>query len=642
VVTVNIHLRAPAYCMGDGTSSNEISVCIVGLGSRGLTVLERIATLAGRVEHAARRVRVEIVDPVASGVGLHAVNQPDYLLLNTICSQLSMFPEAASVGPDTEQKGPSLYAWVQQRGLRLADDGFTLGETGREVHPNDFLPRRILGEYLAWFLERTLERVPRTVSVRIHRAVALSLKANPQGSKAITLSNGTVVNADYLFLTTGHTPNIPPHSEFPGAKRIIRDPYPLPERLEHVRPGESVAVAGFGLTAMDVITSLTVGRGGRFVTTGRHKRYVPSGCEPRLLLYSRSGLPYRARPLVDPSAQPYEPLVFTQDGVNRLRESCGDDGLLDFRQDVLPLLQTEMRIAFHRRHATLDAGKQAERRIIEEIRQAVTNGVLEQIFRQLDERHGVFDPMRELFPQANRLFADTLDYQSWFISLVTADLREAAKGLMGSPLKAALELFRDLRDVIRHAVDFSGLTAQSHSEFISLFVPLMNRVVIGPQKERNEELLALITAGVLATPFGPAPSVSWDDRIERWLLTSTRLKAFHVETVDWICYANIDQSDVERSANPLIADLYRQGRIRRHRAEIRQVRGVDISPDLHPINAFGRQDKRMWVLGPLCEGPTFYNHYIPSPRGCSRALANAHHCVTAMFSAAQEYQGSHS
>src|SRR6266478_2789923 len=119
------------------------SVAIIGLGSRGLGVLERIAALAGPDE-----ITIEVIDPSCTGAGVHDVSQPDYLLLNTTCGQVSMYPDQVSVGAETAAKGPSLYEWAASRGLRLAADGFTVGAAGRELRPTDFLPRRLLGEYL--------------------------------------------------------------------------------------------------------------------------------------------------------------------------------------------------------------------------------------------------------------------------------------------------------------------------------------------------------------------------------------------------------------------------------------------------------------------------------------------------------------
>src|SRR4029453_19324870 len=119
--------------------TRDTSVAIVGLGSRGLSVLERVVTLAKLAGPEAGRVRVEVIDPACDGSGVHDTGQPDYLLLNTTCSHVSMFPDANSVAEDVDAPGPSLYDWVLDRRLRMAEDGFTVGSSGRAIRPTDFL-----------------------------------------------------------------------------------------------------------------------------------------------------------------------------------------------------------------------------------------------------------------------------------------------------------------------------------------------------------------------------------------------------------------------------------------------------------------------------------------------------------------------
>jgi hypothetical protein len=90
----------------------ELSVAIIGLGSRGLSVLERVLALAGSASAGADpdstgSVRVEVIDPTAAGAGVHGP-QPDYLLLNTTCAQVSMFPDACTVGDQQPTTGPTL------------------------------------------------------------------------------------------------------------------------------------------------------------------------------------------------------------------------------------------------------------------------------------------------------------------------------------------------------------------------------------------------------------------------------------------------------------------------------------------------------------------------------------------------------
>jgi len=67
--------------------------------------------------------------------------------------------------------------------------------------------------------------------------------------------------------------------------RYLR-PYPVEFFDELAPPGSSIAVAGMGLVAFDVLTALTVGRGGTFEDVGNRKRYLRSGREPVITLYS--------------------------------------------------------------------------------------------------------------------------------------------------------------------------------------------------------------------------------------------------------------------------------------------------------------------------------------------------------------------
>src|SRR5262249_24448654 len=143
------------------------SVAVIGLGSRGLSVLERIVTLARLAGPAAGRGRVEVIDPLCDRAGVHGTAQPAYLLMKPSCTEVSMFPDSCTVGDEWDRPVPSLYEWVTARGLRMGPDGYTVGTEGRPIRPTDFLPRRILGEYLGWFLTRVRQRAPEHVEVTL-------------------------------------------------------------------------------------------------------------------------------------------------------------------------------------------------------------------------------------------------------------------------------------------------------------------------------------------------------------------------------------------------------------------------------------------------------------------------------------------
>jgi uncharacterized NAD(P)/FAD-binding protein YdhS len=622
--------------------TRELSVAIIGLGSRGLGVLERVVTLAGRGS-AGGPVRIEVVDPSCDGAGVHTTDQPDYLLLNTIAEQVSMFPDEHTVGSDVDAEGPTLYEWVTRRGLRVGEDGYSVSTTGRPIRRNDFLPRRVLGEYLGWYLEQVRERVPGHVRLTLHRTEAVDLGSAPDGSLVVGLANGDQVQVRYAFLSTGYTANTatarrgPGEPDGAGGHRRIAEPYPLPDQVSAIRGGQTVAIDGFGLAALDLMSALTVGRGGRFVERDGRLTYLPSGDEPVMLFSSRSGLPCRARPQRVEFGPKYVPLAFTTQAIDRLRVWRGPE--LDFDRDVMPLILTEMRVAYRRCQARL-AGDEAA--LLAELtaaaageptRAADAGGLpgLVAALDALDLRHGPFDARALFDGSADMLLDDADSYQKWLSDVLSRDLAEGVLGFAGSPVKAALDILRDQRDMFRYAIDFRGLTGDSVDAFNRYVVPALNRAVVGPQYERHSELLTLITAGLAATPFGPAPEVSWHEPTGRWRVSSTRLAVPTTREVDWLVSGHVSMPAVTGSASPIVEALRRRGWIRRYRPEGSPVPGIDIDADQHPIDPEGQPRRQLWVLGPICEGATFYNNLVPSPNTYSRPVFDAHRCVVAMF-----------
>ena len=554
-----------------------VDVTIIGLGSRGLGVLERLVTLARR---RGRHLGVDVVDPTCVGAGVHDPGQPDYLLLNTTCAHVSMFPDEHTVGSDVDEGGPSLYEWVTERGLRLGPDGYSVGSTGRPIRPTDFLPRRVLGEYLAWFGEEVRKRAEGTVDIRLHPTSAVDLAEEAGGRLRVGLADGGPLRADHVFLTTGYTANRGDHTQ----GRLIRTPYPLPDQLAAVQPGQTVAIAGFGLSAMDVMSCLTVGRGGRFEPDGDALAYRPSGDEPTMLFYSRTGVPCRARPAIMELGPPHEPLSFTPAAIDARRAAAG--GPLDFDADILPLVLTEIRLAYRVVQARL-AG--------EPLVLPVDQSTLEATLDELDRRLGRFDPAEALSGAGGLALDDPDAYQAWLMETVERDLAQARRGFAGSEIKSGLDVLRALRDTFRYAIDFGAVTDASLERFHRDHVPAINRAAVGPQYERHAELLALLRSGLAATPFGPAPSLA--GTATGWTITSTQLHTPVTRTVDWVVQAHVPPPAAEESASPLLESLHRKGWIRRHPVGSRWVPGLEVDREQHPIDRDGVPRRAITVLG---------------------------------------------
>jgi hypothetical protein len=527
-----------------------------------------------------------------------------------------------------------MYEWVRERGLLIGDDGFTVGEYGRPIEADDFLPRRLLGEYLVWFRMLLRERAASCMDIIEHRAYANDLTAT-DGRLIVDLSDGTSIETDYLFLTVGqvHEPATA-HNVQASARRISR-PYPLPDQLEPVDSKETVAIAGLGLSAVDAILTLTIGRGGKMQTKDGVDYYIPSGREPRIVAFSRSGLPYRSRPALG-APLTYEPVVFTRRSIDALRSESNPK--LDYDLDVLPLLLTELQVAYWRAKRGQDYGWNAAQDVLDEMRAAFVAGRLELYLAELNAQDSTFDPRLAYFaaiPFADTgsdVLRDTVAYESWFGRWLNDDLEQARLGVTRSPLKAALEACREFRDIIRYAVDFGGLTDDSSDRFFSLHAKIINRIVVGPQKERTADMLALMRAGILSVPLGPNPEVTWNDSRRQWKLSSSQLRVQHEVFADWM-YMGVTRRLQSLTDEPaIIGAMARRGFLRRQRPDSSVVYAVDVNRSYYPISQEGLANERIWVMGLLCEGATFYNGYVTSPGKYVRSQDDADRAVAQIFS----------
>lgn len=607
----------------------SVTIAIVGMGVRGLCILERLLSHAA-LHDPALTVRVHLVDSSPARPRQYATDQPDYLLLNHACGHVSMFPATRSVAHAPAMRGPSLFDWAHERGMRVASDGLTVGNSGRQIESADNLPRRVFGEYLLWFYEQIRAKAPANVHLLDHVSDAAEL--TQEGSKSILrLANDDRIEADYVFVTIGQRPQQAQRNRGASASRLIRTPYPLPGQLASVQPGETVAIAGLGLTAADAIFALTVGRGGRFDQTVSPERYVPSGREPLIVVFSRSGLPYRARPTPSPCVS-YEPVALTKSAIDRLRTRTP---LLDFDHDVLPLILLELRVAYRR--ATLlraAGGKEAEMFLLS-ARAIAARGDLP-TWADLPEpaecdaeavyRGGLIQAPGEPSP-----LTDGDAYQRSLEAWMAADLADAASGFEGSPVKAAAEICREFRDVIRYAVDFGGLTDTSLDQFYAYHVEAINRLIIGPQKERSADILALLRSGIVAMPLGPDPLVLWDESDRAWSLSSTALLTPRTSTADWLYHGYSDRLRSLDGDKSIVGAMARNGIVRRFRPKSDVVRTIDVDDLGHPVNKNGNTESRIWIFGLLCEGATFYNGYLTSPERFERAQFDADRAVNELI-----------
>lgn len=583
------------------SSQQCFNIAIIGMGPRGLSVLERFLSVAQDLPN--QPISIAIFEPNTPGCGVHHLNLPDYLLLNTIASQLGIYPDTAALTDCTRARprtGPDFVEWCHAKNVRVSDQGAVVPMGGRPVRWDDFLPRRLLGAYLAEAFETIIGQAPKNVSVKLYHERVASLQQGPWNPELpmrgyrIWGDKGSQINVNYLILTTGHA---------------VQSEQPAPAIPENT----PIVVQGLGLTAMDQLAALSQGLGGTYHReVAQSCRYIPSGREPKIVVQSREGLIFWARPNTTLERVRHQPIALT---LARLAHLRGRDctftrhSQLDFDADILPLMRLEMRgAALAVRIAQGDAEIAARNlSYMAEIGADLEVGIAD-LTAYLSEQETKFGALEcdAILSQTIPNGLDEAGYNDWIMAQLEQDLSNARAGLLASPEKAAAEVWRDLREMLRRVVDFHGLSPISHRRFYSHWARIINRLVAGPQKERSEDLLALMHSGIVTLRLPQTP-------IDHSVL---RLAA-HVPFAG-LCGQRGNMVSTLRDLGLIRAVCASPG-----------LDGIETDPDCYAIGQSGEVTPNLWILGPATEGSTYYNHYIPAPGAPNRLMADAHRVAVA-------------
>ncbi len=607
-----------------------LRVAIVGIGPWGVCALERVITTARRELAPGQDVAVHVVEPGTPGSGIYDVTQPDYLLLNNPCGELSLYPFETE--PDQPCYGIGLYDWAVAQGYRWVGDQCLIDPTGQPIEPHHFLPRRLMGEYLQWFYRALLLGAPPTVHVVHHPTTAIDLVARRDGSEEVRLANGGTIVVDHVIVTSGHTAN-------QGADHAELEPYPVGSYVDTIPADATVAVSGMGLVAVDVVTALTIGRGGEFVENGADLRYRPSGREPLLQLFCQSGLPFTAKSVTGKDrTDVYKPLICTNEALDALSgRSNGRRRPVDMRRELLPLLFSEMYARYYAQVAFQASGAAADGAAVRErLRAAWTEGRFDEELARLTGRFGSFNA-ETLFFGHHPEYRCSDDYEQFVYQSLVDDLREAEVPDGASPVKSAAQVFRIFRDRTRSVVEQGGLSLESYLDFNANISRRIHRLVAGPPALRTRQMLALMDAGVVRMPYGPAPArgravTDRNSTAARTRISSTTFEQPYLGDVDVVIRGHLEEPRIVGSASPLLSQLHNRGRVSQLRYDAVPVGSVDLTPDSHPIDIEGQSQSRISMFGVMTEGIRHFTAYIPSPRSRIRAFEDVGACVTEILS----------
>lgn len=648
--------------------ANEIQIGIVGAGPRGLSVVERLCAVAGQWV-GGQRITVHVIDPhVADGSSVWRTDQSRELLMNTVSSQVTMFADDSVDCTGPVVPGPSLYEWAGLVARLAALDPVPawVREEARRLGPDSYPSRAFYGHYLQWVLRHLRRFAPGNVDIELHPLAATALSEAEDGRQLITLSDGTRLGGvDAVVLTQGHLSAVTTESEtalaeFAERHRLdyVAPVNPANVDLDFIAPDQLVALRGMGLNFFDYMALLTVDRGGAF-ERGHDDRlgYLPSGKEPRMIIGSRRGVPYHARG--ENQKGPFGrhvPIFLTPQVIAAMRGRAERGDPVDFRTDVWPLIDREVRSVYYRTLIAQRVGDSEAAWFLHGFRAVCQRETV------APNRFDPFDSMEsdaqtallEWFgigagdrwdwhavaePYGERTFASAAEYQRWLLDYLENDVREARNGNVCSPLKAALDTMRDLRNEIRLIVDHGGLSGDSyHDDLQGWYTPFNAFVSIGPPTRRIEELIALIESGLVRV-LGPGMMVAQPVDGRGFLISSSYVPGPAIP-VTALIEARLPEPDIRRTTDPLVAGLLASGECVVHKIPIRggghyQTGGLAVAR--RPYNLLGtsrRPHPRRFAFGV----PTETVHWVTAagirPGVNSVILADADAVALATIAAA--------
>jgi uncharacterized NAD(P)/FAD-binding protein YdhS len=594
----------------------KFNIVIVGLGPRGLNLLERLSALLVEQPLDAA-LTIHVVDPNIPGQGAHGWIQPAHLLVNTVAGQITMYSDPSVLGAGPIVPGPSFKEWATQRGYKKVRGSYVIASSGDDIQENDYLPRALLGEYLTSVFDAIIERFPDSVEMSNHRREAVNITRLDNGKLEVELYGGFAIDADFVYLTTGHIDSeqddfdnqfkswLEQGQRKNSQLQYFRGPYPI-TALSSIGPNARVAVVGTGLSSTDILSALTVGVGGSYDRVSQDLyKYNACGREPKMTVFSRQGIPFGGRAINQKGNEgKYRPSFFTKSYVDERRKNVNDPSgksQLDFDRDIWPCLKKEMAYVYS---CT-----------------AKGQWILSEEYEMSAQDEAAIDKI--IHPMEEDSFSDSASYGQFVRDYLVSDIADAFGGNMENPAKAATDVLRDVRDIIRYAIDQGGLTPESHDNFLNVWCSIINRIAVGPPKERNIELLALMDAGIVTFDIGPSPIIGFDAEKGKFSLTSTKFKVPEVEYYDVMIRAKIDMFEPERSTSKLVQNILKSGLAVPYQNGPFKAGGLNVNEKGNIINNKGVVIENLFAQGNIVEGSNFYTFVLPRPNVNSRSIQDA-------------------
>jgi hypothetical protein len=533
------------------------SVAIVGLGPKGLYCLERLLA-EFNASPLSRPLHVNVFNRSANfgASPIYDPAQPDYILVNISVGEIDLW--TAEDPPIAAGKGPGFLSWYQEK-----------FQPQTPLTGDEYLSRAVVGRYLIEGFQRILNYLPPGVTVSCHVGEVVDIRPEGQSYQLKFVDkggNGEEIKADKVLLATGHSRLMPTAEEeryrafanrHTGAA-FIPFVYPVVESMNQIPASARVAMQGLGLTFIDAALELTEGRGGSFKRAADGSlSYEASGKEPRsIIAFSRTGLPMAPKAIDLPIFE--RPLTFfTRGALAELRKQS-PDGKLDLERDLWPLFELEMELQYYR-VVMRDSDELVHLESCGDDAQAMRRVIDSYLRAHPDKKR--FDYRQALDPVGERRFESGAHYASFVGRYMEQEIARARLGQAGCGVKAAIDIWYEVRKSMGAVLQFGGLNPESHRKLIEYYYPRLKRIAFGPPIINIEKLLALHRAGILDLSVARNPRVLTDEASGCFELRCDEIPGA-VARAEVLADARYPSVDVQRDATPLYRNMHRRGMVR--------------------------------------------------------------------------------
>lgn len=615
-------------------TDNTSSIALIGLGPRGISVLERLVAQLNTVSHPPEKLTLHLIDDAQHGGGkIWDINQPKYLCMNTFAHGMTLFSETNSTVEAPVVEGPTIYEWIR---LTLGDahvspgardyvaahplDPQVLEEFGRaeleKLRPESYLPRALYGHYILWFFRSVLQDVPEWVEVKQHHARVVDIESR-DGADVLHLNNDTTVEAGSTLAVTGwqnqgYTENerwILKTLEDNPSLRWIRADNPIDQGVDSIKDNEKVLVRGLGMGFFDILILSTVGRGGKFVEDSSKPwgmRYEATGTEPTFAAASRRGYPFLPQSDED-SLPPAAEIPRLKKVVAELSHRTGARSI-NYDTEVWPAVARDAYQAYIDTLARVEPESLHTSR--EDIIAAldatpVDAGVAYNGLAQLDEvikRHTTKDfSLLRWMHLLTEDFSSQQELTEHIVQSLCEDLAEAQKG-PDSPVRAALWSVGFSRKPTQVLGAEGRYTLESRHHMFDKAITLGQTTCSGPPPFRTQQLLALVDAGIVSF-VGGNPVLGTNADAGEWTMSSSASGGKRIPGTT-LLDAWVHKPDIRRTPHDsFMHSLVESGRVRAFTETARD--GIEVptgspaeDPDTRQVhNADGTVDERLHLVG---------------------------------------------